>query len=73
MKFSISQLLLTTITLIGFNNFMFSQQENLTYKDCLWIKGIESNSGTMDSFKLKSEDILKKQLKQLLMQLNNIY
>ena len=62
MKFSISQLLLTTIILIGFNNFMFSQQENLTYKDCLWIKGIESNSGTMDSLKLKSEDILKKQL-----------
>jgi hypothetical protein len=61
MKFSISQLLLTAFILIGFNNFMFSQQKNLTFKDCLWIKGIENNS-TIDSIKLKSEDLLKKQL-----------
>ena len=61
MKFSIPRLLLITTILIGFNNFTFSQQNNLTFKDYLWIKGIQNNNSTIDSIEFQSEDWLKKQ------------
>ncbi|MEC4048835.1 T9SS type A sorting domain-containing protein [Flavobacterium sp. SUN046] len=61
MKKTISKLFFALMLFINIINAQ-SQDKWTLLKDCLWIKGIEVNSKTIDSIKLKGENLFKKQL-----------
>jgi hypothetical protein len=66
MKFSYSKLIFTSIILMGFNNFLFSQQElqqGAYFNDCFWVKGKNAISSIcLDTINSNSVLLKKKQL-----------